>query len=100
MSETTCVATVFERMIEVVVRIVAARIVSDPSVVVVDVGHVRMPFHIRSMSHLGSMSSCPGRRRAVGRNVTTTEAVGAAAAARVTAATTSALRKGGLRNHQ
>jgi hypothetical protein len=93
-------------MIEVVVRIVAAGIMSDPAVVMV---HVR---NVRVADHIGSMSLHSGPRRTSGRNVTATEGVtttefvaaaelmAAAGAVAGASATTSALAKGGMRNHQ
>ena len=98
--EPTREATVFPGVIEVVMRIVATRIMSDPSVVMV---HVR---NVRVAGHIGSMSLHSGPRRTSGRNVTategvtTTEFVAAAGAVAGASATTSALAKGGMRNHQ
>jgi hypothetical protein len=98
--EATGEATVFPGVIKVVVRIVAARIVSDPSVVMV---HVRS---VRVTGHIGYMLLPSGRRRTSGRNVTatevvtTTEFVAAAGAVAGASTTVSALAKSGMSNHQ
>src|SRR5476649_918498 len=78
-------AAVFERVIEVVMGIVAPGVVADPTVVMVDVRDVRMA------SHVGHAPPFHRRRRPMGRNVSATEAAAAAA---------TALGKGGLRNDQ
>jgi hypothetical protein len=98
-SEPTGEPAVLKGVIEVEVRIVAAGVVSDPPVVVVDVRHVRVT------GHVGSMAPGPGRvsgwTGTVGWNVTAAEAAaGAAAATASVAATTTSLGKGGLSNHQ
>jgi hypothetical protein len=114
-SEPTVEMTVLKRVIEVIVRIVAARIMSDPVVVVVHVRGVGMTGHVGAMTadvgsmtaDVGSVSINAGRRGTVRRNVATAEAVctaagvaDAATAAVCAAATTPALRKGGMRNDQ
>src|ERR1700738_1655870 len=98
--EPTREATVFPGVIQVVVRIVAARIMSDPSVVMV---HMR---NARVTGLVGSMSLESGWRRAPRRNVTATEVVttaefvAAAGAVAGASATASALAKSGMREHQ
>jgi len=67
--EPTREATVFPGVIEVVVRIVAPRIMSDPSVVMV---HVR---NVRVTGLIGSVALESGWRRAPRRNVTTAKVV-------------------------
>jgi hypothetical protein len=90
--EPTRETTVFPGVIEVVVRIVAPRIMSDPSVVMV---HVR---NVRVTGLIGSMALESGWRRAPRRNVTTAKVVTTTEV--VAAPATSALAKGGMRNHQ
>jgi hypothetical protein len=71
-SNSSRVATVFKGVIEVIVGIIAARIMSNPMVVIVYVRNVRVTGDVRLMP------SNAGWRRTVGRDVTTAEAVGAA----------------------
>jgi hypothetical protein len=105
-------------VIEVVVGIVAARIVSDPMVVMVHVRRVRMTGHIglTVLEAAAAVWRVSGRSRTVRRNMAAAEARGAAAgvahaaagrmadaaaaAAARAAATASPLCKGGLGNDQ
>ena len=84
-------ATVFKGSIEVVVRIVAPGIVSDPGVVVMNVRSIRMTGHVGEMTSRSDSVSIPAdRRRTVRRNVTTAEAAATVAdASAATSATAS-----------
>jgi hypothetical protein len=96
-----------ERVIEAVVRIVAAGVVSDPMVVMVHVRRVRMTGQVGlTMIEAAAVWRVSDWSRTVRRNVAAAEAgvaaagVAHAAAARAAATTTSPLRKGGLGNDQ
>ena len=89
------------RPIEVIVRIIAARIVSDPRAVGVNVGSIRMSGTIAKVSDSSVVRhSTTHRRRTVFGNVSAPDALHAAAMRAATMATASTLRKSRNGTHQ